>query len=85
MGPLADLKKGCEQIGRDYVVSWRPSCVPVTTGFYEQNIRKIIRQGLKDSRGCNIEILLKEMMTVLGDLSRLFRWTEIAQAEADAI
>lgn len=85
MGPLANLKKGCEQIGSDYVVSWRPSPAMVSSGFDEQHVRKTIRQGLEDSRSCHIEIMLKEMMTVQGDLSRLFKWTEIARQEADAV
>ena len=85
MGPLADLKKGCAQIGTDYIVSWRPNPAMVSSGFDEQQIRKTIRQGLKDSAGCHVEIMLKEMMTVQGDLSRLFKWTEIARQEAEAV
>ena len=85
MGPLVDMKYGCEQIGRDYIVSWRPNPAMVAGKFDEQYIRKVIRQGLKDSQGCNIEIMLKEMMTIEGDISRLFKWTEIAKQEAEAI
>ena len=85
MGPLADLKKGCAQIGADYVVSWRPNPAMVSSGFDAQQIRNTLRQGLKDSAGCHVEIMLKEMMTVEGDLSRLFRWTEIARQEAEAV
>ena len=85
MGPLADLKRGCEQIGEDYIVSWRPSPEVVSHGFDEQRVRKIIRQGMQDSRDCHTEIMLKEVMTVEGDLSRLFKWTEIARQEADTI
>jgi hypothetical protein len=29
--------------------------------------------------------MLKEMMTVEGDLGRLFRWTEIARQEAESV
>lgn len=85
MGPLADLKKGCAKIGSDYIVSWRPSPAMVSSGFDAQQIRHTLRQGLKDSAGCHVEIMLKEMMTVEGDLSRLFRWTEIARQEAEAV
>ena len=85
MGPLADMKRGCEQIGKDYIVSWRPSPEVVSHGFDEQRIRRIIRQGLMDSRGCHVEIMLKEMITIEGDISRLFKWTEIAREEAEAI
>jgi len=85
MGPLADLRRGCEQIGEDYIVSWRPNPAVVSSGFDGQRIRRIIRQGMKDSRGCHVEIMLKELMTVEGDLSRLFKWTEIARQEAETV
>ena len=85
MGPLADLKRGCEQIGRDYIVSWRPNPAIVSSGFDEQHIRKMIRRGMNDSQDCHVEVMLKELMTVEGDLSRLFRWTEVARQEAEAI
>lgn len=85
MGPLANLSNGCAQIGADYIVSWRPSPAMLSTGFDAQEIRKTIRQGLRDSSGCHVEIMLKEMMTVEGDLSRLFRWAEIARQEAEAV
>ncbi len=86
MGPLAELAKGCRQIGRDYIVSWRPSPAVVAGGFDADAIRAGIRQGFADAAesDCNIEIMLKEMMTIDNDISRLFKWTEIAMAEADA-
>jgi hypothetical protein len=84
IGPRASMKRGCEQIGRDYVVSWRPSPTIVSSGFDERHVRTVIRRGVEDSRGCHVEIMLKEMMTVEGDLSRLFRWTEIANQEVGA-
>jgi hypothetical protein len=83
LGPMSDVKMGAEKIGKDYIVSWRPNpATMVSNGFDPDSIRKIIRQALKDSKGCSIEIMLKELMTVQGDLSRLFKWTEIANQEA---
>jgi hypothetical protein len=55
----------------------------VSQGFDPENVRKQIRQALQDSKGCNIEIVLKELLTVEGDLSRLFKWAEIARQEAE--
>jgi len=85
MGPRADLARGCEKIGRDYVVSWRPNPAMVSAGFDAAAIRSFIRQGFSAAAaaGCNIEIMLKEMMTVQNDLTRLFRWTEIAMRESE--
>ena len=84
VGPRADLKKSAEQIGREYCISWRPNpALMVSQGFDPDNVRKIIRQALKDSKGCNVEIVLKELLTVENDLTRLFKWAEIARQEAE--
>lgn len=83
-GPRADLKRSAEQIGRDYCISWRPNPASmVSQGFDPDNVRKQIRQALRDSKGCNVEIVLKELLTVEGDLSRLFKWAQIARQEAE--
>jgi len=57
----------------------------VSSGFDADAIRRTIRDGFAAARnsGCNIEIMLKEMMTVEGDISRLFRWTDIAMQESE--
>ena len=82
VGPTANLKTCSDQIGKDYIVSWRPNpALMVSNGFDPDNVRKVIRQALKDSQGCSIEVMLKELMTVQGELSRLFKWTEIANQE----
>ena len=82
MGPRADLARGCEQIGRDYIVSWRPNPTMVCGGFDADAVRAAVRRGFADAGDCNIEIMLKELMTVDNDLSRLFKWTEIAMQES---
>ncbi len=84
LGPRVDLAKGCKRIGRDYVVSWRPNPAMVSAGFDAAAIRKTLRQGFADAGDCNIEIMLKEMMTIENDLSRLVKWTEIAKQESEA-
>ena len=54
-------------------------------GFDADAIRSFIRNGFAAAGacGCSIEIMLKEMMTVGNDLTRLFRWTEIAMRESE--
>ena len=46
--PRADLRRNVEQIGTDYVISWRPNPTDVICyGFDEARIRGIIRPGLE--------------------------------------
>jgi len=80
--PTADVWKCAEQIGRDYVISWRPNPADmVCLSFDEPRIRRIIADGLKATRNGYAHILLKDIQTVQGDVSRLARWVRIVRDE----
>jgi hypothetical protein len=80
VSPTADVARCAEQIRRDYVMSWRPNPTDmVCSGFDEQRIRSILRAGLAASRGCCIDITLKDVETVEGQPLRLARWVQIAR------
>ena len=79
--PVADVARCAEQIGPDYVFSWRPNPANmVCTGFDEDYVRGYIRQGLHDAKGCHVHVLLKDVETVQGDISRLSRWVRAVRA-----
>ena len=63
----------------------RPSPSMVTHGYDHENCRNIVRKGLEDSRDCNIEFMLKEMLTVQNDPYRLADFAEMAVEEAERI
>ncbi len=82
--PVADVAKCAEQIGEDYVFSWRPNpALMVSCGFDAERVRRIVRGGLEASRGCHVDITLKDIETVQGDPTRLRRWVEIVRATAE--
>ena len=82
-GPTADFRKCVERIGSDYLISWRPNpAAMVSSGFDAASVRKQVREALAVADGCHLEIMLKELMTLEGDVTRLGRWTEIAMDEA---
>lgn len=73
--PRADLRRCVEQIGTDYVISWRPNpSEMVCCGFDEERVTRIIADGLHVARGCHLHIHLKDIETLEGDLTRLQRW-----------
>jgi len=83
--PRADVRRCAEQIGTDYVVSWRPNPTDmVCCGFDEARIRRIIREGMEACRGLHVCIHLKDIETVEGDTSRLSRWVEAVRSVSDA-
>ncbi|MGD0999378.1 MAG: hypothetical protein ABSA67_01655 [Candidatus Brocadiia bacterium] len=82
--PTADLRRCAEQIGADYVISWRPNpSAMVCCGWNEAKIRRILREGLEAAKGCHLIIHLKDIETLEGDLSRLARWTKLVRRLAD--
>jgi len=82
--PVADVARCAEQIGEDYVVSWRPNPAQMgCCGFDEELIRSVTRQAFEDSRGCHVDVTLKDVQTVEGDISRLRRWVEITREIGD--
>jgi hypothetical protein len=84
VAPRADLKRCAEEIGRDYVISWRPNPTNmVCSGFDETQIRRIVREGLSLCRGLHLHLHLKDIETVEGQPERLARWTRIVKEEIE--
>lgn len=83
-GPIADVRKIVENVGSDYIISWRPNpAVMVSLGFDPAGVRRQIRETLAMARGCRVEIILKELLTVQNDMGRLAEWARIAVEEAE--
>ena len=81
---FSDIEKCAEQIGGDYVSSWRPSPArTVCVSFDEDNVRKILRDGIDIMRrnNCVFDITLKDIHTIGGDIGRLTRFVQIAREE----
>ena len=78
----ANVKRCAEQIGESYVFAWRPNPSVVAAFFDRSVIRKQLREGLEASRGCRVDIMLKDVSTVQGEPERLFEWVNIARETA---
>ncbi|HOX40227.1 MAG TPA: hypothetical protein PL033_19765 [Candidatus Brocadiia bacterium] len=84
VSPMAGVASCAEQIGRDYVLSYRPSPTDmVGYGFSPERIRRIMREDFRACRGCRFDITLKDVETVEGDPSRVKRWVEITRELID--
>jgi hypothetical protein len=86
VSPFANVPRCAEQIGRDYVLSYRPS--PTDMVGYDLNperIRSILARDLTACRHCHTDITLKDVETVQGDPTRVKRWVEIARQVIDDV
>ena len=82
--PVADVAKCAEQIGQDYVLSWRPNpSQMICCGFYPDQIRGIVRHAMDVSRGCHVDISLKDIETVQNKPENLREWVRIVREITD--
>lgn len=82
VAPVADVARCAEQIGPDYVISYRPNPTDmVCCGFDEAKIRRILSKDMDALRAndCRFHINLKDVYTVEGDPCRISRWTKIVR------
>ncbi len=81
VSPFANVPRCAEQIGQDYVLSYRPSPADmVSYGFDPTRILSILKRDLKACRGCHVDITLKDVETVEKDPSRVKNWVALTRA-----
>jgi hypothetical protein len=81
VSPWCDVAAAAEHLEDKYIYSWKPNPAYLAGGYDEEVIRKYIRSMLEASRGCVVEMILKDTYTIENDPKRITRWTEIAQEE----
>lgn len=80
----ADVAKCAEQIGNDYILSYRPSPTDmVGYDFSPERIRSILRKNLDYCQDLHADVTLKDVETVQGDATRVEKWVEITRAVID--
>ncbi|MDH7570165.1 MAG: hypothetical protein QHJ73_11335 [Armatimonadota bacterium] len=86
VSPMANVARCAEQIGRDYVLSYRPSPTDmVGYGWNEERVRSILRRDLTACRGCHVDITLKDVETVQCDRDRPRKWVEVTRSVIDEV
>lgn len=86
VAPSANVASCAEQIGRDYVLSYRPSPVDmVGCDFNPQRIRTILTRDLTACRESHVDITLKDVETVGRDPKRVRDWVTITREVIDSL
>ena len=72
-----NLEKVVEAIGDRYALMWREKATRVIFEDMEQ-IRKCLDRDMRIARGTHVQIVLREVQTLNGNLRRLHEWTRAA-------
>ncbi len=82
--PRADVKKCVEQIGKDYVVSWRPNPTDmVCMNWNPDRVQRIIRDGANACGDSIYHVYLKDVETVQGEPGRLQQWAQLVRSAVE--
>ena len=84
--PRADTTACAEQIGDDYVYSWRPNPAEVMCcGFDAGHVEKLTRDVFQAcaANGCCVDVNLKDIQTVENDLTRPARCVRVIRQVAE--
>ncbi|HDZ21064.1 hypothetical protein LCGC14_0647480 [marine sediment metagenome] len=86
MSPWVVPERGAAELGRDYVYSHKPNpAILAEDTWRPAQARAELRDVLEKTRGCNVEIILKDISTVRHQPQRLWEWSQIATEEAERI
>jgi len=81
MSPKADLAVAAQAVGDRYVLSFKPNPACMATDLFDvPAAEKYLRNALDATRGCHLEIILKDISTVRSDPVRLDQWARLAMA-----
>jgi hypothetical protein len=86
VSPWADLEKMSQYLGDKYILSYKP--IPsdlAVPSIDKENIRKKIRNALEITKGCVVEIIMKDNHTIGRNPQNLIDWVKIAREEIDRI
>lgn len=84
VSPWANPAKMAAGIGRDYVLSYKPNpAIFAAETFDLSAARRALEGALEQMRGCNVEIIMKDVSTVRGEPQRVWQWAQMALEVAE--
>jgi len=85
IAPWADVDRSAEALGNRYIFSWKPNpAVVAGEGWDPDAVRRGLRDFLARTRGCVVEMILKDTHTCRHQPRRMWDWVRIATEEAEA-
>jgi hypothetical protein len=84
VSPWANVPKMAEYLGDRYIFSMKPApsdlALPSFDGDY---IRRKLCQIIRETRGCRLELIMKDNNTICNDPRRVTEWVRIAKEETE--
>jgi hypothetical protein len=86
ISPWSNIELMAEKLQDKYIFSMKPSPTDLAIpDFNAEIIRKKLRNALKITKNCIVEVIMKDNHTIQNDPTRVERWVKIAREEAESI
>jgi hypothetical protein len=86
MSPWVNIPAMAERLGDRFIFSMKPNPIDLAVPhFDEEKIRANLREALRATRNCRVEVIMKDNHTIANDPRRVIRWVQIAREEAEAV
>jgi hypothetical protein len=79
IAPMANVERSAERLGSAAIFSWKPDPSVLIGDFDEATLRNYVRHAVRATRGCVMEMVLKDTHTCEHHPERFDRWTQIAR------
>lgn len=79
----ANVQEATAQLGDRYIFSWKPNPAVIAAEQWNPDlVRCIIQDMLQKTRGCIVEIIMKDTHTCRNQAQRMWEWVKIAKEVA---
>lgn len=86
ISPWANRERMAENLGDQYIFSMKPNPAELAYDTVnEERVRATLRHDLEVTRGCRVEVVMKDNHTIRNDPQRVIRWVQIAREEIERL
>jgi len=79
ISPWADREEAAKRIGEKYVISLKPNpAILAAENWNPDAARRQLQEDLEKTKGCAVEVIMKDISTCRGEPQRLWEWAKIA-------
>jgi hypothetical protein len=84
MSPWANVAVGAAAVGKDLIFSYKPNPAIMAGETWDlAQVRADLRHVFEVTRGCCVEVLMKDLHTCHGHPERMWEWTRVARELAE--
>ena len=82
----ANVHDMAERLGDRYIFSWKPRPADLASPHFDEDaVRAYVRDMLRTTRDCRVEVIMKDNHTIGNDPRRVVRWVEIVREESEGL